>query len=198
VISAPSGTGKSTLVRRLVDESDGLAFSVSYTTRPKRTGERDGREYHFVDDRRFDSLVSNGDLLEWAWVYERRYGTGRAETDSALAAGVDLVLDLDVQGAKQVRESGIPSVGVFVLPPDFGSLRERLRGRGSDSEEQISRRLDLARVEAAEFVHYDYLLVNDDLDRAARELRAIVDAERLRVGRRAEAARTVLETFPAP
>lgn len=197
VLSAPSGTGKSTLVRRLVGETPGLAFSVSYTTRPMRDGERDGREYHFVDDARFDALVGDGALLEWAGVYDRRYGTGRAETEAVLAAGTDLVLDLDVQGAGQVRESGIPSVGIFVLPPDFTTLRERLTGRGTDSERQIARRLDLARREAAEFVHYDYLLVNDDLDRAARELRSIVEAERLRVARRAGDARAVIETFPA-
>jgi len=177
VISAPSGTGKSTLARRMLDGLPELEFSVSTTTRPRREGEVDGREYHFVDDATFDAMIRDGGFLEWATVYGRRYGTGRAATERILAGGRDLLLDIDVQGARQVRANGAPTVSMFVLPPDFATLESRLRSRGSESEGEIARRLARARPEAEEFEHYDYVVVNDDIERAAEELRAIVRAE---------------------
>ena len=132
VISAPSGTGKSTLARRLLESVGELRFSVSYTTRPRRPGEESGREYHFVDDARFDAMTASGAFLEWARVFGHRYGTGREATEAALGAGTDLLLDIDVQGARQVRASGLDCVSIFVLPPDFATLEERLVRRGSD------------------------------------------------------------------
>jgi guanylate kinase len=197
VISAPSGTGKSSLARRMLVGLTGLEFSVSYTTRRRREGEVDGREYFFVDDASFDAMLRNGEMLEWAVVFDRRYGTSRAATDAVLASGRDLLLDIDVQGARQVRAHGAPSVSMFVLPPDFAALESRLRSRGSESEGEIERRLGRARPEAEEFEHYDYVVVNDDIERAAEELRAIVRAERSRRERRTVLVRRILETFPA-
>ncbi|HVQ35700.1 MAG TPA: guanylate kinase, partial [Candidatus Bathyarchaeia archaeon] len=132
VISAPSGTGKSTLARRLLESVPGLKFSVSYTTRPRRAGEESGREYHFVDAARFDALAASGGLLEWAQVFGERYGTGRDATEAALAAGDDLLLDIDVQGARQIRASGLDAVSIFVMPPTFAALESRLKMRASD------------------------------------------------------------------
>jgi guanylate kinase len=197
VISAPSGTGKSSLARRLLEEVPGIAFSVSYTTRPRRDGEEDGREYHFVDDASFDRMIADGAFLEWAPVFSRRYGTGREATRRELASGRDLLLDIDVQGARQVRESGIPSVGIFILPPDYATLESRLRLRGSEAEGQIAERLAQARVEADEYAHYDYVVVNDEIKRATKELRAIVRAERARRAHRESDVRRILATFPA-
>lgn len=197
VISAPSGTGKSTLAQRVIDATPGLAFSVSTTTRPRRSAEEDGREYHFVDDARFDAMVRDGAFLEWAHVYGHRYGTGRAATDRALGEGRDLLLDIDIQGARQIRESGAPAVSVFVLTPDYAALESRLRSRGTETEGAIARRLGQARAEAEEFVHYDYVVVNDDVERAAEDVRAIVRAERCRRERRADDVGRILETFPA-
>lgn len=197
VLSAPSGTGKSTLARGLLAAEPALAFSVSFTTRPPRAGEHDGRDYHFVDDATFDRMVERGGLLEWATVFGKRYGTGRAATAERLAEGRDLLLDIDVQGAAQVRRSGIEAVFVFVLPPDFATLEARLRARGTEREGDVARRLAVARAEAEEFPSYDYLLVNDDRERACADLSAIVHVERLRVGRRTEEARRIVATFPA-
>ncbi len=198
VISAPSGTGKSSVTKRLLESVEGIDFSVSYTTRPRRAGERDGREYHFVDDAGFDAMVARDGFLEWAHVFGHRYGTGREATEAALDAGRDLLLDIDVQGAQRVRDSGVGAVSVFLLPPDYATLQHRLRSRASDDEEQIRRRLALARQEAGEYRHYDYLVINDRLEQAVEDVRSIVTAERRRVARlQAEAERT-LATFPAP
>lgn len=198
VISGPSGTGKSSLVRKVLAGLGGLSFSVSYTTRPRRPGEEDGREYHFVDDATFDRMVAAGAFLEWAHVFGRRYGTGREPTERALAAGRDLLLDIDVQGARQVLAASLDAVTVFVLPPSFEVLAGRLRGRGSETDEDARNRLALARREAEEYPRYDYLIVNDDLDRACRELRAVVEAERRRVRRCEDEARRIVGTFAAP
>ncbi len=196
VLSAPSGTGKSTLARRLLEEVSGLEFSVSYTTRARRAGEEDGRQYHFVDDARFDAMVAAGEFLEWADVFGRRYGTARSATERSLAAGRDVLLDIDVQGAAQIRRCTPEAVAVFVLPPDFPTLESRLRARASDDEDQVRARLAQAGREASEFVHYDYVVVNDDLERAVAALGAIVVAERRRVSRSAGEAERVLSTFP--
>ena len=197
VLSAPSGTGKSTLVRRLVQGDGQMMFSVSYTTRSRREGEENGREYHFVDDAEFDRMRARDELLEWANVFGKRYGTGREATRSALAAGRDLLLDIDVQGGKSVRGSGVPAVSVFVMPPDFAALESRLRARRTEAEAEVARRLALARVEAQDASSYDYLVVNDDLDRATEDLRAIVRAERLRASRRTGEAGRIVATFPS-
>ncbi|HEX5044854.1 MAG TPA: guanylate kinase [Candidatus Polarisedimenticolaceae bacterium] len=196
VLSAPSGTGKSSLCRRLIEEVPGLQFSVSFTTRRRRAGEENGKQYWFVDDARFDAMVGEDAFLEWAEVFGQRYGTGRVATAQVLVEGRDLLLDIDVQGARQVREAVEDSVSVFLLPPDFTTLEGRLRSRRSEDEGEVARRLALAGAEAEEFAHYDYLVINDDLERATADLGAIVRAERRRTGRRRDEAARILATFP--
>lgn len=197
VISAPSGTGKSTLVRELLSRMEGVEFSVSFTTRPPREDEEDGRHYHFIRRERFQAMIEAGEFLEWADVFQEKYGTGRSVTLEQLSAGQDLILDIDIQGGRQVRASGIDAVSVFILPPDYSALEFRLRSRGSDSDQQVAARLSRARREAEEVRYYDYVVVNDDLDSAVGQLMTILAAERLRVGRRQSATLEVLSTFPA-
>ena len=196
VLSAPSGTGKSSLCRRLIEEVPGLQFSISFTTRSRRAGEENGKQYWFVDDGRFAAMVAEDAFLEWAQVFGHRYGTGRAATAQALAQGRDLLLDIDVLGARQVRDAGEDAVSVFLLPPDFTTLEGRLRSRRSEDEGEVGRRLALAGAEAEEFAHYDYMVVNDDLERATADLASIVRAERLRTPRRRADAARILATFP--
>lgn len=198
VLSAPSGTGKTTLARRVMERVPGLAFSVSYTTRARRAGEESGREYHFVDDARFDAMVAAGEFLEWAPVFDRRYGTGRASTEAMLAAGTDLLLDIDVQGAAQIRTSGQDAVSVFILPPDYATLTSRLNSRGSEDPAAVARRLDEAGREAMRYDAFDYVVVNEDLEVASEALAAIVVGERCRTVRCGERVRGILSTFPAP
>jgi guanylate kinase len=198
VISAPSGTGKSTLARRLLETIPGLAFSVSYTTRPRRAGEENGREYEFVDDDKFDAMVAAGGFLEWAHVFDRKYGTGRAATQAVLDAGTNLLLDIDVSGARQVRASGLDAVSIFILPPDYKTLAERLSRRGSEDPDALARRLQEARRETMEYDRFDYVVVNADLEAASGELGAIVRAELARTARCRDRVKSILATFPAP
>jgi guanylate kinase len=195
IVSAPSGTGKTTLVERLVTRVAGLRMSRSYTSRAARPGERDGVDYNFISRERFERMVEAGAFLEWADVFGNYYGTSAADTDAVLAGGEDVVLVIDVQGARQVRDRGIESVGIFVLPPSADILEQRLRGRSQDSDDQIRRRLETARREVGEFVRYEYVVVNDAVEAAVERLEAIVRAERARVGRMREAAAGILETF---
>lgn len=196
VIAAPSGTGKSTLARRLLESTPGLRFSISFTTRAPRSGERDGDAYHFVDEAAFRARAAAGGFLEWAEVHGRLYGTGAEATREALEAGADLLLDIDVQGARQVRERvGPGSVSVMILPPDRATLERRLAGRGTEDRDSLARRLTAAAGEAAQFGDFDYLVVNEDLDGALSELRAIVAAERCRTARRRERGRAILENL---
>jgi guanylate kinase len=198
VISAPSGTGKSTLARRLLESVPGLVFSVSYTTRPRRAGEQGGREYEFVDDARFDAMVAAGGFLEWAHVFGCKYGTGRAATEQTLASGASMLLDIDVQGARQVRASGLDAVSIFILPPDYATLRERLSRRGSEGASALAFRLNEARREAMEYDRFDYVVVNAELEDATAELASIVRAETARMARRRDRVLQILSTFPAP
>jgi guanylate kinase len=181
IVSAPSGTGKTTLVERLVEVTDNLRMSRSYTSRPARGDEVDGVDYNFISRGRFEDMARAGEFLEWADVFGNLYGTSAADTERVLASGHDLVLVIDVQGAAQVRRGGIPNVAVFVLPPSSRVLEQRLRGRSHDSETAIRRRLDVARDEVAAFEEYDYVVVNDDLDSCVDRLRSIVTAERARL-----------------
>ncbi|MCG6924284.1 MAG: guanylate kinase [Acidobacteria bacterium] len=195
VVSAPSGAGKTTVLSRVLERMPGLRFSVSHTTRDPRPGERDGVEYHFVDRSSFEELRAAGRLLEWAEVHGNLYGTAIAELARARAEGLDLLLDVDVQGAAQVREKLPDAVTVFVLPPSYEVLERRLRGRGQDDEPTIRRRLAAAGRELHAFVRYDYAIVNDDLDGCAGALESIVRAARCRVSHAAEEARAIERTF---
>lgn len=195
VISAPSGTGKTTVVERLVEQIKGLSLSRSYTSRPARPGEVDGVDYNFVSRDRFQAMRDRGEFLECADVFGNLYGTGRQETDTRLAAGADLVLVIDVQGARQVRACIDNTVGVFVLPPSFSVLEQRLRGRSKDPEDAILRRLETARREVSAVAEYDYVVVNDILDRCVGELAAIVAAERARRVRRQDLIGPIVRTF---
>jgi guanylate kinase len=195
IVSAPSGTGKTTLVERLVHEVPNLHMSRSYTSRSARTGERAGVDYNFITRDRFQEMVRDGAFLEWADVFGNYYGTCADDTEACLARGEDVVLVIDVQGARQVRTRGIETVGIFVLPPSAAVLEQRLRGRSKDSEEQIRRRLDVARGEVAEYAQYEYVVINDDVPAAVERLQAIVVAERARIRLMRTAAETVIGTF---
>ena len=195
VVSAPSGTGKTTVVERLVQVVPELTMSRSYTSRQARAGERDGVDYNFVSRTTFEAMVARGEFLEHADVFGNLYGTGRADAEDLMASGKDVVLVIDVQGAGQVRAGGIPLVTIFVLPPSFEVLEQRLRGRGKDSNDAIRRRLDTARGEVAAYEGYDYVVVNDDLDACVTAMRSIILAERVRRDRMRRKADAILKTF---
>ena len=195
IVSAPSGTGKTTLVEQLVQVVPDLALSRSFTSRPPRLGECDGVDYNFISRDLFDRMIRDGEFLEFADVFGNFYGTSASQTDRILAAGHDLVLVIDVQGARQVRARRADTIGIFVLPPTFAVLEERLRGRSKDSDAQIRRRLDVARQEVDAVADYDYVVVNDELERAVGRLRAIVEAERARLRRMEPTAARITETF---
>ena len=195
VVSAPSGTGKTTVVERLVQTVPDLALSRSYTSRPVRPGECDGVDYNFVSRSRFEEMIAATAFLEWADVFGNLYGTGAADTEGHLATGRDLVLVIDVQGARLVRAARADTVGIFVLPPSFAVLEQRLRGRSKDTEAAMQRRLQTARDEVAAFVEYDYVIVNDELEACVDRLRAIVLAERTRLRTAHREAEKIVGTF---
>jgi guanylate kinase len=195
VVSAPSGTGKTTVVERLVQVTPDLALSRSYTSRSIRTGETDGIDYNFITRTRFEEMVAADAFLEWADVFGNLYGTSADDAERQLAAGRDLVLVIDVQGARQVRARCPGTVGVFVLPPSYDVLERRLRGRSKDSEAAMQRRLRTARDEVAAFVEYDYVVVNDELDACVDRLRAVLTAERARLRSMRGAAEEIVATF---
>jgi guanylate kinase len=195
IVSAPSGTGKTTLVERLVQVVPNLRMSRSYTSRAARAGEHDGVDYNFISRERFEAMTRQGAFLEWADVFGNYYGTSASDTAAYLTGGQDVVLVIDVQGARQVRTRGIETVGIFVLPPSAQSLERRLRGRSKDSEEEIRRRLEVAGREVSEFSQYEYVVVNDELDAAVARLQAIVLAERARVKLMRSDAETIIQTF---
>jgi guanylate kinase len=195
VISAPSGSGKTTLVHRLVKEVEPVEFSISYTTRAIRPSEKDGVDYHFVTEEAFRKKIANGDFLEWAEVHEKLYGTGRAETEGVLERGVDLVLDVDVQGAEQVKRAMPDAILIFILPPSFQVLEQRLRDRRQNQPEDIERRLAAARREVSHYTNYDYAVVNDEIERCEALLRAIVFAERSKRERMEPIVKGILDSF---
>jgi guanylate kinase len=174
VITGPSGVGKGTLIRRLLDRMPELELSVSATTRPPRPGERDGADYHFLSEEEFDRMVRDGRLLEHATYSGNRYGTPRSEVEPRLAAGRSVVLEIEVQGARQIREAMPEAVQVFIAPPSPAALRQRLEGRGTDRPEAIARRLAAAEDELAARTEFGHVILNDDLDRASEELVALV------------------------
>ena len=195
VVSAPSGTGKTTVVERLVQLLPDLALSRSYTSRPARPGEADGVDYNFVSRRRFEEMIAADAFLEWADVFGNLYGTSAGDAELHLATGRDLVLVIDVQGARQVRRRCTDTVGVFVMPPSFAVLEQRLRGRSKDTEEAMQRRLQTARDEVAAYTEYDYVIVNDELEACVDRLRAIVLAERTRLQAARPEAEQIVRTF---
>jgi guanylate kinase len=195
IVSAPSGAGKTTLVERLVEQTPHLRMSRSYTSRPARTGETDGVDYNFVTRERFEAMAAAGEFLEWAPLYGNLYGTSAADTDTLLEEGQDVVLVIDVQGARKVRSQRIETTTVFVMPPSFDVLEQRLRGRSKDSEEAIQCRLRVAREEVASFADYDYVVINDELTAAVDRLRSIIIAERAKLRRMQGEAGRIVGTF---
>ena len=174
VIAAPSGAGKTSLVRALMEREPGLRFSISYTTRPQRPAELHGRDYFFVSPDEFERMAAAGEFLEHARVFDNRYGTARRQVDEWLAAGQDLILEIDWQGARQVRAALPECVSVFILPPSLGELERRLRGRGTDAEEVIGRRLRDAASDMTHWREFDHVVVNDEFAGALADLQAIV------------------------
>ena len=195
IVSAPSGTGKTTLVERLVQVLPNLRMSRSYTSRPARNGERDGVDYNFISRALFERRIDAGEFLEWADVFGNYYGTAAADVEQMIAAGQDVVLVIDVQGAQQVKARGVDHTAIFVMPPSFAVLEQRLRGRSKDTEDQMQRRLDTARSEASSYVDYDYVVVNDELDATVVRLQEIIAAERSRMHRMRPMVEHIIRTF---
>ena len=195
IVSGPSGSGKSTLVEKIL-ELPGTMLSISCTTRQPRKTEGDGRWYNFVTESEFQQMVARGDFLEYAQVFGKNwYGTPRKSVDEALAQKKDLVLEIDVQGALQVKHKLPGAVAVFVLPPSRAELENRIRARGQDSEDEIARRLERARQEMLNYSSYDFAIINDDLERAGKEVQAIAIGSRCRVERNEERIREILKSF---
>ncbi|GLH73369.1 guanylate kinase [Geothrix limicola] len=195
VVSAPSGAGKSTLAQRLVQSVPDLSFSISFTTRKPRPGEVDGRDYFFIDDDRFETMVREDGFVEWVQVYGHRYGTGRAWLNGVLATGRDVLLDIETTGALNLRRAIPDARMIFILPPSAAALERRLRSRGKDTDEQIGIRLRHARHELELYHAYDYLILNDDLELAYQQLESIVYATRASRERMAPVAQRILEGF---
>jgi guanylate kinase len=183
IVAAPSGAGKTTLVRHLLQRDAGISLSVSTTTRAPRPGEVDGRDYHFVDVATFSAMRDRGEFLEWAEVHGNFYGTSRPWLEAQMAAGRDILLEIDWQGAQQVRQVFTEAVGIFILPPSMDELERRLRGRGQDSDEVIRRRLDAALDEMRHVGEFGFVIINADLDAAIADLQVAVQAARLRFAR---------------
>lgn len=194
IVSSPSGAGKTTLCGRIRKEMPRLKFSVSHTTRSPRPSEQDGREYHFVNEERFESMIQAGSFAEWARVHGRYYGTALSEIQAAREdADIDgIIFDIDFQGARQIRAAFPEAIGVFILPPSLDELERRLRGRGTEDEETTLRRLANAKREIAHYGLFDFIIVNDDIDQAALRMRSILHAERCRRSRHARRCEQLL------
>jgi guanylate kinase len=184
VLSSPSGAGKSTIARMLMASDDGVAMSVSATTRPIRPGETDGRHYHFVSDATFDEMIADGAFLEWAHVFGHRYGTLKSEVLKVIEGGRDVLLDIDWQGTQQLKQVDPDIVRVFILPPSMEELERRLRNRRTDSEDVVRRRMDRAAAEISHWAEYDYVLINNDAEKCCELVHNILKAERLKATRR--------------
>jgi guanylate kinase len=192
VVSGASGTGKSTLCRAMLKTFPGLRFSVSHTTRPRRPGDREGRDYYFISPAEFQKMIDRGDFVEWAEIYGNRYGTSKRMLDKARLGGRDLILDIDVQGGRQLRDQKIPGVFVFILPPSLKELKRRLESRRTEGKVALGRRLKKAQAEISRARMYDYLVINDDLKKAGERLKAVILAEHFRRERLTEAIKKLL------
>ncbi len=195
IVSAASGTGKTSLLNVLLQQADNIAVSVSHTTRPMRPGEEDGKHYHFVDKSQFEALIEKGDFLEHAQVFGNYYGTSQSAVQQQLATGIDVILEIDWQGAQQVRRLMPEAVSIFILPPSRQALQDRLTGRGQDSEEVITGRMNEAISEMSHFHEYDYVVVNDSFEVALAELKSIFQAERLSIARQSERHQAMIESL---
>jgi guanylate kinase len=195
IVSAPSGTGKTTVVERLVKVTGRLHLSRSYTSRAPRGDEHDGVDYNFVSRAHFEGMIANGEFLEWADVFGNLYGTAAADTRRCLESGEDVVLVIDVQGARKVRATGLPHVAIFVLPPSYQVLEKRLRGRSKDAEDVIGHRLRVAREEVSAFKEYDYVVINDEFDACVDRVKGIVLAERSKLDCMRPKALEILKSF---
>jgi guanylate kinase len=184
VLSSPSGAGKSTIARMLLESDDGIAMSVSATTRPIRPGEVDGRDYHFVSDAEFQEMVGRGEFLEWARVFGHRYGTLKREVVKTIEGGRDVLLDIDWQGTQQLKQVDPDIVRVFILPPSLEELERRLRSRGTDSDEVVRGRMERAAAEISHWAEYDYVLINNDAEKCRSLVHTILKSERLKATRR--------------
>ena len=196
IVSSPSGGGKTSLVKALLEAEPEVRLSVSYTTRPARPGEVDGRDYHFVTAPVFERMLEAGEFLESAVIYGNRYGTSQKWIERERADGRDVVLEIDWQGAQQVRRLIRQVVSIFIMPPSPQILESRLRGRGQDSEEVVARRLAAAREEISHVSEYEYVIINDDFDRAAQDLRSIIRAERLKLARQLARNPNLIQRYP--
>jgi guanylate kinase len=195
VVSSPSGGGKGTLIHRVLATVPNLSYSVSYTTRAPRPGEQNGREYFFASVDEFQKMVAASEFLEWATVHGHLYGTAHRQVEQETAAGRDIILEVDVQGAASVRSLIADSVSIFILPPSFEILRERLVARATDTPDELEVRLRNAPLELNDYAKFDYVIINDDADRAASQLAAIIYAERARLSRQEGIVKRVVETF---
>jgi guanylate kinase len=195
IVSGPSGAGKSAIAAGVLATVPNICFSISYTTRQPRSNEKNGIEYHFVSVDEFKKLIQDGSLLEWAVVYGNYYGTSSGSIDEILEQGKDVLLDIDVQGARSIRKKRLEAISIFILPPSYQVLKERLESRKLDKEYVIEQRLKIACHEITHYGDYDYLIVNEALGDSIRELGAIILGSRCRMTARAEAARSILATF---
>jgi guanylate kinase len=195
VVSSPSGGGKGTLIDRVLKTVPGLAFSVSYTTRAPRGSEENGREYFFVDEPTFRAMIERVEFLEWANVYGHLYGTSAPQVEQERLAGRDIILEIDVQGAESIRQKVADSISIFILPPSFELLRKRLVARATDSADALERRLSGAPAEVAQYKLFDYVILNDDINRASQQLAAVISAERARRERQQVTLADALEDF---
>jgi guanylate kinase len=195
VVSSPSGGGKGTLIKRVLETVPDLSYSVSYTTRTPRNGEVNGREYFFVDRETFERMVHAKEFLEWAVVHGNLYGTARKQVAEEIATGSDIVLEVDVQGAASIRKLPLDTVSVFILPPSYETLKERLIARGTDSPEELAVRLKNAPEELEQFTCFDYVIINDDIVRAAHQLASIVYSERAKCERQDNVVKEVIQNF---
>lgn len=194
-VSAPSGAGKTSLVKALLDLESGVRVSISHTTRPMRPGEQNGVNYHFVSQNQFKDMLENSEFLEYAQVFTNSYGTSQSWVENTLSEGMDVILEIDWQGAQQIRKLLPSTVSVFILPPSKETLRERLTGRGQDSEEIIDGRMAEAKSELSHYVESDYLIVNDCFDQALIDFQTVIAAERLKLSLQAQKHKSLLTSL---